>query len=374
MDSQQSESLLSPIIVYALASFVGNLGVTITGLGMAIIFIFVYTIADLFQVLSCSICGLTDAVFIQALALASAMPLMIFKARHIIKSDWNKELLLTFIPATIASTPVGKIVQSYVPSDLLRAIVGGFIICIVCYEFTKVLPVAKCCNMNKMSPIKKQDKKDTHHDDHLDCENKDSFDHEGQISFPIKCDSSPPIELNEQAKLSVEPVHETTTVQKDNDNGNETAQHGSQQQVSSPETPSGWRLRIWGFICGCLSGFLGGLMGVQGPPLMIFFLIFSFPKNVVRANALIILLVNVSVRIVSYIIEDVSATQGNWFDSSYTNVYISAMLFGMLGVPVGDYVATKLNQQQFKLVITFLLLFSGVSNLVKGSINLATSA
>ncbi len=115
---------------------------------------------------------------------------------------------------------------------------------------------------------------------------------------------------------------------------------------------------------------------------MVFFLIFSYPKNIVRANAVIILLVNVGIRIIYYIIEDISRRQQQeqgrrndpWFDSSYTVLYICVICFGILGVPIGDYVATKMNQQQFKLFVAVLLLFSGLSNLIKGSINLASSS
>lgn len=108
---------------------------------------------------------------------------------------------------------------------------------------------------------------------------------------------------------------------------------------------------------------------------MIFFLIFAYPKNVVRGNAVIILLVNVGIRIAYYLIEDLSGQRKGdpWFDSDYTSLYICCIFFGILGVPIGNYAATKMNQEQFKLIIAILLLFSGLSNMVKGSINLATS-
>ena len=107
---------------------------------------------------------------------------------------------------------------------------------------------------------------------------------------------------------------------------------------------------------------------------MVFFLMFAYPKNVVRANAVIILLVNVGIRIIYYIIEDTAGQERRddpWFDPDYTVLYICVIVFGILGVPIGNYVATKLNQQQFKLFVAILLLFSGLSNLIKGSINLA---
>ena len=137
--------------------------------------------------------------------------------------------------------------------------------------------------------------------------------------------------------------------------------------------PTGWKLRFWDStsILGFLSGFLGGLIGVRGPPLMVFFLVFSYPKGAVRGNAVLILLVNVLIRITYYVVEDLSgARELPWFESSYVYLYICIIFFGMLGVPAGIYVASKLSQEQFKLVIAFMLLLSGLSNLIKGSISL----
>ena len=107
---------------------------------------------------------------------------------------------------------------------------------------------------------------------------------------------------------------------------------------------------------------------------MVFFLVFSYPKGVVRGNAVLILLVNVLIRITYYVVEDLSgARELPWFESSYVYLYICIIFFGMLGVPAGIYVASKLSQEQFKLVIAFMLLLSGLSNLIKGSISLATN-
>ena len=104
--------MATPIIVFSIASFIGNFGVAITGFGMAIIFLLVYTIADLFHVFNdCSICDMRNAIFIQSLALASAVPIMLYQSRAIIREHWSKELLISFIPATIAGTPIGNFLQ-----------------------------------------------------------------------------------------------------------------------------------------------------------------------------------------------------------------------------------------------------------------------
>merc|ERR1712113_744749 len=105
-------------------------------------------------------------------------------------------------------------------------------------------------------------------------------------------------------------------------------------------------------------------MGVRGPPLMIFFLIFSYPKDVVRANAVLILLVNAGIRVGYYIVEDLTGLRVAWFHKDYLVLYICVVVFGVIGVPIGNYVGSRINQQQFKLILAVMLLFSGVSNLV----------
>lgn len=169
------------------------------------------------------------------------------------------------------------------------------------------------------------------------------------------------------------------SIEYENDNNDDHDENSGGDIVEKNEEdeeviiPTGLRLRIWGFGLGFLSGFLGGLMGVRGPPLMVFFLMFSYPKNIVRANAVLILTVNVSIRIIYYIVEDLAGSRTvPWFHSEYVILYICVVCFGMLGVPIGSFVASKMNQKQFKLVVATMLLFSGLTNLIKGSINLAS--
>ncbi len=156
------------------------------------------------------------------------------------------------------------------------------------------------------------------------------------------------------------------------DSKEETKTQEQNQDEIDTEMLAGRPLKIWGTISGFLSGFLGGLIGVRGPPLMVFFLYFSFPKNVVRANSILILLVNVTIRVVYYIIEDASGSRTlPWFEGELWYLYLCLIIFGVLGVPIGQYVASRVSQNQFKLIIALMLLMSGVSNMIKGSIDIA---
>lgn len=104
---------------------------------------------------------------------------------------------------------------------------------------------------------------------------------------------------------------------------------------------------------------------------MVFFLSFPFPKHVVRANSMLTLVVNVTIRVIYYIAEDLSRSSGKpWFDSELWFLYVSVVAWGILGVPFGNYVADHIDQNQFKLVIVFMLFLSGFSNLLKGSIEI----
>ena len=153
------------------------------------------------------------------------------------------------------------------------------------------------------------------------------------------------------------------------ENGNEKKNASTQMNA---EVLNGLSIRFWGAMAGFFSGFLGGLVGIRGPPLMVFFLMYPFPKNVIRANSMIILVVNILIRITYYIVEDLSGVRElSWFEARLWYLYLSVIICGLLGVPLGQYVAARINQHQFKLVIAFMLLLSGVSNIVKGSIETA---
>ena len=43
-----------------------------------------------------------------------------------------------------------------------------------------------------------------------------------------------------------------------------------------------------------------GLVGARGPPLILFFLFTSYPRDIVRSNQMVVRTVNVSVRLITY--------------------------------------------------------------------------
>ena len=119
---------IEDIIVLTVASFLGNVGVTSTGFGMAIIYLFIYQII----VLAGYDGNFRSAVFIQALALFSAQPLLLKKAEIRKHASWK--ILRYFIPVTILSTPLGQITGESISTELVETIAGVLVTFVAVFE------------------------------------------------------------------------------------------------------------------------------------------------------------------------------------------------------------------------------------------------
>ena len=308
--------------------------------------------------MDCERCGIKDAVFYQTIALACGLVIMVFNNWKIIKEHRSKELLITFIPATIIGTPTGNILQEYLPSDIVKVICGVLICIALGNSLRNLIPETQLYKKYVL-------KEDIEADDTVKPVQEANHNEEKQAS---------------DAEANVEGEGDNAEPSEDDD----IEQGQEEDKVEEPKKEASdsldvsvmknCNMKIYSFIAGFLSGFLGGLAGIRGPPLMVFFLIFPFPKNIVRANSIIILIVNIVMRVVFYIIQDVSGQREmSWFQSDLWYLYVCVALFGVLGVPIGSYIANRINQNQFKLVIALMLFLSGISNLVKGSIEVAQS-
>uniref|UniRef100_A0A7S3Q002 Uncharacterized protein n=2 Tax=Chaetoceros debilis TaxID=122233 RepID=A0A7S3Q002_9STRA len=323
--------MIEAAIVFSIAAFVGNFGVALTGFGMAIFFLFVYNVGEFAGAMdadSCTSnrCGIKDAVFYQTISLFAALPVLLYRSRNVIREHKNKTLLVAFIPATIVGTPIGNFLQDHLPSDIVRLIVGIAITFALLNTLYRQIPQTECYKKRFLSSEK---------------DDNDERKQGGSLGSKIDEKSND----EEEAEETNERFGDGS---KSSSEKEELAEEGALEVMP---------LRIWGTISGFMSGFLGGLVGIRGPPLMIFFLYFAFPKNVVRANSMLILLVNVSIRVIYYIIEDASGTRDlSWFEKDLWYLYVSLAGCGVLGVPIGQYVASLVNQNQFKLIIAFMLL------------------
>lgn len=115
-------------------------------------------------------------------------------------------------------------------------------------------------------------------------------------------------------------------------------------------------------LAGFASGLLGGLIGVRGPPLIIFFFFFEYPKGQIKANGTIVTTTNV-IRVVTYIVRSPPASypSKNWFTMEDKYLYIFVSIIGVLGAPVGLWLSKHINQARFKMVLACILIINGVT-------------
>lgn len=126
------------------------------------------------------------------------------------------------------------------------------------------------------------------------------------------------------------------------------------------------KAKLCTIVTGGLSGFLGGLCGIRGPPLIFYFLHpphpLSFTKKAQRATGVAVMFCNVSMRIIYYLY-DALAFKGsqNYFSSDdwqlYISVFVSSVLGGIVGAKLFGYIRDS--QDVIRGMLSVLLLFSG---------------
>uniref|UniRef100_A0A7M5XE27 Sulfotransferase n=2 Tax=Clytia hemisphaerica TaxID=252671 RepID=A0A7M5XE27_9CNID len=122
----------------------------------------------------------------------------------------------------------------------------------------------------------------------------------------------------------------------------------SHQNTPSSKPPSFWAdakqqlwplrpIMFWIVLAGFVSGFLGGLIGVRGPPLIILFFFFEYPKSQIKANGAIVASINVIIRIITYAVKSPPEKYPSktWFTDADKYLYISVALSGLLATPIG---------------------------------------
>lgn len=122
---------ISQIAVLALAAFIGNAGVAITGFGMAIIYWLVIQVADI----SGYPVDVKHAIFVQSLALFAAQPILLSNANP--RQHATRSLMELFIPITLISTPLGQLVADYADVSLLQLAAGILVSAMSLFEIYK---------------------------------------------------------------------------------------------------------------------------------------------------------------------------------------------------------------------------------------------
>ncbi|MCK5684232.1 sulfite exporter TauE/SafE family protein [bacterium] len=112
------------------------------------------------------------------------------------------------------------------------------------------------------------------------------------------------------------------------------------------------------FIIGLFSGLLGGLFGMAGPPLIIYFQFLNMNKTEFRNSLLSIFLVMSIMRVTIYSWESLIT-----FNTFIWMLYI--LPFSITGLIIGNKLHKKIEEDLFKKLVTALLLILSISLIVK---------
>lgn len=315
---------------------------------MALIFVTVYTIGELSGGFDdcyhddetlMRLCGIKYAVFLQSVSLLGSMPVLLVQSDAFHNS--NPALLQTLVPITLISTPIGQYYQTIISASWIKVVVGIVVIVAVLYQLMLDVLVERRRQQETATPTTTS----------------------GEINS---------IATHEQTPLLAATGSATATDKNVNDENRDTNYHGF----------SANSIRIWGILLGGSSGFLGGLIGMRGPPLMIFFLAFPFPKSEARAIGTILLGLNLILRMGYYVVSDVMLSlqryskEDNlggdtplrqWFYTSEWLLYAFVIVTGIVAVFLGDYVHHQLDHASFQRVLVLILIATGVVNIWKGT-------
>jgi serine/threonine protein phosphatase PrpC len=156
---------------------------------------------------------------------------------------------------------------------------------------------------------------------------------------------------------------------------------GSRKKESVSSTEDlGCSTIAWTLGAGFCSGFLGGLCGIPGPPILLYFMYpphpVSFNKHTQRACGVTISFVNVTTRMVYYVVSWASGESdelGNDRSATENVVYFfSIILSSIIGVLIGEQLFKLIEDSRtlVKSILTALLLVAGVSLLISSIPNL----
>jgi len=401
------------IVLYSTFAFLGNCGVALTGFGMAIIYLFWWQIATIAGFES----NFKYAVFLQALALFSAQPLLVYKTK-----PWkyaSKKMLLYFIPVTIVSTPIGQYVSSLISTTIVE-MVGGILVCFVAafelyqkrVRFWKwFLAFAKwvtcydhCCLQDDITEQAEDfeaiQKKDITSKTMSRSGGKNAISEEAEDSEAIqkKDDEECPSPTKVQRKLperdqKVEEDHtrlklsseednpavdtnDTNDESNNENNPSESSNLDPDQAVDNSNSNDGlasnepfhFSTVVWTIVAGFASGFFGGLCAIRGPPIILYMLHPPHPvcfnnQKTQRATGAAITLTNVTIRVIYYLVNTLAFDQTSSFVQSDWPLYLSTVVLSCCGVLVGTALFNVMKDKKDAIngVLTILLVLCGIS-------------
>jgi len=398
------------ITLLSACAFVANIGAAVTGFGQAIIFLFVWQIAELAGYDG----SFKSAVFIQALSLFSMQPLLLYKAK--VWRNAHRRVLLLFVPITLISTPLGQLVSNEVPTDIVLMVAGVLVTFVACWElYSKRKWFLRCLKKgstddaqggetkaggasNQVSGVRVDMQEDgTGAQNDPESLNEDTVIENGVANSnklagvettvnPAERKTSTMMgnQLDSDVENIEEVVHgaqdDPDSLDKDTVIGvtNSTEATGEEKSASSKkeETKTTLEQLKIGFnkptfitlLAGAASGFLGGMVAIRGPPLIFYFLHppppIAFDKSSQRATGVVIMFCNVAMRMVFYLVDTFSESTGHVIFASedwrlYLSVIVCSIAGGVVGSKLFEYV--KDSKDTIRGILAVLLLLCGVS-------------
>lgn len=117
---------------------------------------------------------------------------------------------------------------------------------------------------------------------------------------------------------------------------------------------SKWFIALFGLV----SGLMGGLFNMSGPPLVFYFKSIGFTKAEFRASLLGIFFIMSFVRLITYI-------SFGLYTSTALNTVVILMPFALVGLAIGMALHNHLNEHLFKKIASLVLLATGLLIIIK---------
>jgi hypothetical protein len=136
----------------------------------------------------------------------------------------------------------------------------------------------------------------------------------------------------------------------------------------------GRKAQFWTLLVGATSGYLGGLCGIRGPPIILYFLHAPAHLNILhlknpktrRATAACITGTNVAMRVAYYLVETLALDGDDYWQASDWSLYMCVVVSSVLGVLVGSKMFEYLADSKTAIrdILAIFLLLCGASLLL----------
>jgi len=413
-----------PVIAhFAAATFFGNVAFSAMGFGMAICYLFVYQIGALAGLVECcGLPGLKYAVFIQTIGMAVIQPIVLWNVN--LRKNFRWDLLLTMLPMQFLGAPVGQFLQVYTPAEILKIVVGVATILVAGWQIFNIIKNMRLARSNSYTVVEIQVTEDD-----KKAEDKKAGDGKAEVNSKVNCTLKPDDEesfKSEFIRRRRSMGHSISAKENDEDpkdNDWKDKQNMVLDYITEPVTlpvtltgngvdyitlSSGyhkdmeerlqaeedmhdmkhkvklavrsiitqmWPIQpriVWMGLAGLVSGFLGGLIGVRSPPLIIFFFIYEFAPLEVKANGAVIATANTLVRIIMYVCNPPppSYPHASWFVKEDIYLYLTVSVVAVTACPLGLYLTKYLAKKGYKLALTALLIVNGITMITTAAMDL----